>query len=700
MQFLQLKRKRGILTSSLSTKKLPDTRQNMSFKYDYKLVRRRIKTTRTSAIGKNTNPFKPTKQIELEDVNNTNMFIDQQIETSPVSLTDVSSITSDQCRLTTLSDNPASTSTGNTSIERIETIYTLPFPNEMDEKTDDAKKKMIENEIKNENSINQRGSGGLDTTSSLVTSGGPDPTSGSVGSGGLEPLTIIPKKDDQTEEDYLETVFCTCQNGLVIKYKDFKWVIANCGTYVITKQIFENCFGFIYEGIDCITGNRVVLKQTVSAKMKSHLSRNYSEIISENPYNECRILLSLFDTRRDAHPNIIYYFEDFKVIDDAFVIHCDKPEYQDCHYLILEYADNQTIMELMNKPEYKRGLPEKYAKFLFRQLIQGLRYIHQTGIAHLDIKPDNLLLTKKGTLKIADFGMSRQVANPMRYRMINTLKWPECDECQQIMEKKELDKVSLATISNILPEKTTMPDASISANTTTALTTASTTTDSSPVTLSLLAKLAQQQDREFAKLTQQLDRESEKMKRAKKRHEDAQIYHDKEMKNRIVHKVKGAFGTFAYKSPEALESTNQAILMAISPNHNPIKRASDTTLQSPCDISTNPMANTQFTLNSDWLTDSKMDWDKIDAFDPFLADIWSAGMLLFILLTGVPPFERANMQDNRFRCIVVENKLSVLLERWDYHLNSEVIDLMSKMLTWESSRIYFDEIMNHPWFKG
>ena len=55
------------------------------------------------------------------------------------------------------------------------------------------------------------------------------------------------------------------------------------------------------------------------------------------------------------------------------------------------------------------ALDEDTCRYLFRQLLQGLRHIHSQGLAHRDIKPDNILLDDKGNLKIADFGLAAEL---------------------------------------------------------------------------------------------------------------------------------------------------------------------------------------------------------------------------------------------------------------------------------------------------
>ena len=65
--------------------------------------------------------------------------------------------------------------------------------------------------------------------------------------------------------------------------------------------------------------------------------------------------------------------------------------------------------DLLNYVRKRKKLDEEEAKVLFKQIIQGLGYIHKKRILHRDIKLDNILLDGKGKVKIADFGVSKYV---------------------------------------------------------------------------------------------------------------------------------------------------------------------------------------------------------------------------------------------------------------------------------------------------
>lgn len=63
--------------------------------------------------------------------------------------------------------------------------------------------------------------------------------------------------------------------------------------------------------------------------------------------------------------------------------------------------------DLLNFVRKRKKLDEETARVLFKQVIEGLGYIHSKGVLHRDIKLDNILLDGKGNVKIADFGVSK-----------------------------------------------------------------------------------------------------------------------------------------------------------------------------------------------------------------------------------------------------------------------------------------------------
>uniref|UniRef100_A0A0M3HNL0 non-specific serine/threonine protein kinase n=1 Tax=Ascaris lumbricoides TaxID=6252 RepID=A0A0M3HNL0_ASCLU len=78
------------------------------------------------------------------------------------------------------------------------------------------------------------------------------------------------------------------------------------------------------------------------------------------------------------------------------------------------------LLLLFHHLEPDVGMPSAKAQFYFRQLIEGVKFIHSIGIVHRDIKPENILLTQKDVLKISDFGMATVFKHNGQERMLST----------------------------------------------------------------------------------------------------------------------------------------------------------------------------------------------------------------------------------------------------------------------------------------
>jgi serine/threonine protein kinase len=74
--------------------------------------------------------------------------------------------------------------------------------------------------------------------------------------------------------------------------------------------------------------------------------------------------------------------------------------------MVFELCEGGPIMREMDQSKETTPLSIPDCKNYFIQLTLGIEYLHANEVAHRDIKPDNLMLSADGTLKIVDFGVS------------------------------------------------------------------------------------------------------------------------------------------------------------------------------------------------------------------------------------------------------------------------------------------------------
>ena len=137
-----------------------------------------------------------------------------------------------------------------------------------------------------------------------------------------------------------------------------------------------------------------------SAEVKEHFAVKVFPFEGNEPHPSYKRELILTTL---SHPNVV------KIYDS-----CEKKENfgseeEPVSYTLMELAPYGTLFELI----WRKGLPknEILVRTYFHQLIDGIEYLHSKGIAHTDLKPENLLLDSQkpdAQLKVIDFGTSRK----------------------------------------------------------------------------------------------------------------------------------------------------------------------------------------------------------------------------------------------------------------------------------------------------
>ena len=117
------------------------------------------------------------------------------------------------------------------------------------------------------------------------------------------------------------------------------------------------------------------------------------KVLSNEKEQKRRVMQEMAILKQSGHENVVRLYDSFETNKHI------------C--FVMELCQGGDILSYVRK---RRKLKEDNAKYLFKQLLSGLKYIHtQKFVVHRDIKLDNILLDQSGRIKICDFGVSKQV---------------------------------------------------------------------------------------------------------------------------------------------------------------------------------------------------------------------------------------------------------------------------------------------------
>lgn len=132
-----------------------------------------------------------------------------------------------------------------------------------------------------------------------------------------------------------------------------------------------------------------------------------------------------------SHPNIV------KVYDVSFGTKIQ--------YIVMEYINGITMKEFISQ---QKKISCKDAIYFTKQILSALQHAHKKGVVHRDIKPQNIMLLKDGTIKVTDFGIarfSRSETQTMTDRAIGSVHYisPEQAKGSIIDEKADIYSVGV-----------------------------------------------------------------------------------------------------------------------------------------------------------------------------------------------------------------------------------------------------------------
>lgn len=180
------------------------------------------------------------------------------------------------------------------------------------------------------------------------------------------------------------TIMSMREKEKYIEEFDFQYCDESC-KYEKVAKIGQGTFGEVFKAREKKSNKKFVA-------MKKVLMDNEKEGFPITALREIRILQLL------KHENVV------NLIEICRTKATQHNKYRSTFYLVFDFCEHD-LAGLLSNVNVKFSLGE--IKKVMQQLLNGLYYIHSNKILHRDMKAANVLITKNGVLKLADFGLAR-----------------------------------------------------------------------------------------------------------------------------------------------------------------------------------------------------------------------------------------------------------------------------------------------------
>ncbi len=167
------------------------------------------------------------------------------------------------------------------------------------------------------------------------------------------------------------------------------WVGRRIDNYEVVRYLAAGGMGIVYEAVQQQTGRRVALK----------LMRQLSPLTSietDQSAGTLRFQREVEVLGRLQHDSIAQVLDAGHYLDD---------ENSEHPYFVLEYIDGASLTRFAELRDDRERLR------LVIQICDGVQHAHERGVVHRDLKPDNILVTADGRVKVLDFGIARLVGH-------------------------------------------------------------------------------------------------------------------------------------------------------------------------------------------------------------------------------------------------------------------------------------------------